>query len=260
MGMFDKIKDAIGKAKETANQRKEEEKKRNEEARRKQEEAVRFNPDGKSFEWFGSEDGIKSFNEYITAKNYILEETIKKEKETKYPSYDLEAVISVFYSDAKLPFVYFKKFVNNIDVQALEFVGTTDLLAKILSTQAKPFYIDDDGEPQTVVPFLRPEEILSIEINPVLNFVKNFDCFEMKDDTQGSWEDKWALWSNMLIWLSAYSSDKDIISKNPWIFSKEVYFNELGSVRKLKGFFKKCIELTTDKEYKEYFEGKYEES
>ena len=78
MGLFDKIKDSISKAKEKANQKQEEEKRRQEEAKRKQEEATRFNLDGKSLEWFSSEDGIKTFNEYITAQNYLLEETIKK--------------------------------------------------------------------------------------------------------------------------------------------------------------------------------------
>jgi len=232
-----------------------------EEEKRKQEEANRFNPDNKSLEWFSSEDGIKTFNEYITAQNYLLEETIKKEQETKYADYDLDAVIAVFHKDAKLPSIYFEKLANKIDVQALKFVGPTKLLVNVLSIQAKPFYIDDDGEPQAKMPFFTPEEIVSIEKNPVLNFVKNFNCFELKDDTQGSWDDKWELWSSILKFIGIFGvvDDKDIISKNPWIFSKEVYFNELGTVRKLKGFCKKCIELTTDEEHKAYFEKKYNE-
>lgn len=259
MGLFDKIKDSISKAKETVNQKQEEEKRRQEEAKRKQEEATRFNPDGKSLEWFSSEDGIKTFNEYISAQNYLLEETIKKEQETKYSEYSLDTVISVFHKDAKLPSIYFRKLVDEINAQVLEYVGPTNLLVGYLSQQAQPFYIDDDGEPQPIVPKLTPEEIVSVEKNPMLNYAKNFNCFELADDAQGSFDDKWHLWSNVLMWLCLYSHNKDIISKNQWIFSKDVYLNELGTARKLKGFFKKCIELAADKESKAFFEEQYNE-
>jgi len=260
MGLFDKIKDSISKAKETVNQKQEEEKRRQEEAKRKQEEATRFNPDGKSLEWFSSEDGIKTFNEYITAQNYLLEETIKKEHKSKHPDASLDIFVSVYYKDAKLPSIYFKKLVDNIDVQALQFVGTTNLLVGVLSIQAKPFCVDDDGEPQAIVPDLTPEEIVSMEKNPALIFVKNFDCFELTDDAQGSWDDKWELWSSILGWIVTFGgSYKEFVSKNQWMFSKEVYFNELGTVRKLKGFYKKCIELAADEESKAFFEEKYNE-
>lgn len=134
------------------------------------------------------------------------------------------------------------------------------MLANVLSVQAKPFYIDDDGEPQPIEPAFTPEEIVSIDKNPTLIFVKNFNCFELNDDAQGSWDNKYELWSNILIWLGVFSSsDKEIISKNPWIFSKEVCFNDLGTIRKTKGFYKKCIELTTNEKYKALFENKYNE-
>ena len=260
MGLFDKIKGAINNVKEQVAQKQEEEKRRQEEEKRKWEEANRFNPDKKNLEWFGSEDGIKTFNEYITAQNYILEETIKKEHEAKYSEYSFDVFVSIVHKDAKMPSVYFKKLVDAIDVQVLEYVGPINFLVDVLSVQAKPFYIDDDGEPQSITPDFTPEEIVSIVKNPALNFVKNFNCFELKDDTQGSWRDKYELWSNVLIWLGVYSgSDKEIISRNPWVFSKEVYFNELGTIRKAKGFYKKCIELTSDEEYKAYFEKKYNE-
>ena len=50
-------------------------------AAQKQAEENRFNPNGKPLEWFGSEDGIKTYHEYVTAQNYILEETLQKEHE-----------------------------------------------------------------------------------------------------------------------------------------------------------------------------------
>lgn len=252
MGLFGRIKDMINQARGTSNQNQEE-------LRKQQEEANRFNPNGKSLEWFGSEDGIKTFNEYITPQNYMLEETIKKEHKTKYSQYSLETVISVFYKDANVPSVYFRNLVNKIDVQALEYVGPIDMLVDYLSIQAKPFYIDDDGEPQPKVPALTPEEIVSIDKNPVLVFVRKFDCFEFADDAEGSFRDKYALWGYVLLWLCAYCSNKDIISENQWIFSKELYFNELGTVRKLKGFLKKCMEFATDDEIKSFFERAYNE-
>lgn len=243
MGLFEKIKGFV-------NNKIEQEKQRQEEEKRKREEANRFNPDGKSLEWFTSEDGIKTFNEYITAQNYLLEETIKKEKEEKYNEYELDIVVNVFHKDAKLPYLFFKKLINNIKAQPLDYVGSINMLIKVLSIQAKPFYIDDDGEPQPIMRVLTPEEIVCVKKNPVLNYVSNFECFELKDDAQGSWEDKFRLWSTVIIWLGLSSLvDKDIASKNPWIFSDDVYFNELGTVKKPKGFYKKCIELATQKEY-----------
>ena len=97
MGLFDKIKGVINNAKEQAAQKQEEEKRKQEEARKKQEEANRFNPDKKSLEWFGSEDGLRAYNMYITAQNYILEETIKKEHESKYSEYSFDVFVSVIH-------------------------------------------------------------------------------------------------------------------------------------------------------------------
>lgn len=252
MGFFDKIKDAINKAKEASNQKQEEEK-------RRQEEATRFNPKDKSLEWFGSEDGIQTFHEYIVAQNYLLEETIKKEHEATGSGLSLETFISLSYYRAKLPSAYFRNLVDAIDAPVLEYVGPTKLVVSYLSMQAKPFYIDDDGEPQSIVPELTPEEIVSVQKNPVLNYAKNFNCFELADDVQGSFDDKWDLWAHILEWLCLQGSNKDIIAQNPWIFSKEVYFNELGTIRKQKGFYKKCIELAADEESKAFFEEQYNE-
>ena len=268
MGFLDKIKGIINGAKEKIAEKQEEERQRQEEERererqrqeeerRKQEEANRFNPDEKSFEWFGSEDGLKTYGDYITVQNYLLEEKAKKKHEEEYSKYDYEVFVSVFYKEAKLPSVYFRNLVNSIDVQALKFVGPTNFLTNVLGIQAKPFYIDDDGEPQPSVREITPAELVSIEENPVLKFVKKFDCFELSDDDQGSWGDKYDLWMSIVIWLALYDGDKNIISDHPWIFSKELYFNELGTVRKSKSFYKKCMELTTNEKYKKYFEEKY---
>ena len=261
MGLLDKIKGFVNSKIEEEKQRqeekrkeeekrREEEKQRQEEEKRKREVANRFNPDGKSLEWFSSEDGLKTYCEYIKAQNYILEENIKKEKEKKYPDYDFDLVVKVVYKESKLPCIYFKKLVDSISVQALSYVGTTNLVINALSILAKPFYVDEDGEPQAITPAYTPEEITSVEKNPILNFVTNFKCFELKDDEQGSWKDKYELWSSIIVWLGVYAqSDKNIIANNPWIFSNDTYFNDLGVIKKVKAFCKKASELATNKKY-----------
>ena len=204
MGFLDKIKEFvngfINRANESAAQKAEEERKKREEAekkaeeeRKKLEEENRFNPNGKSLSWFSSEDGIQSLRQYITAQNYILDEQIVepyKKFKSKYPSLNKQYFIDAYYKGAKLPSMYFESLADAIDAQALIYVGPIEMLVKILSLQAKPFYIDEDGEPQQTQPILTPEEVVSVEKNPVLNFVKNFDCFKLDDDVQGTWKDK----------------------------------------------------------------------
>lgn len=228
------------------------------EERRKQEEAKRFDPKDKPLEWFGSEDGLKTFGDYMTAQNYFLEDTIVKEKEEKYEKYDLDTVIKVIHKEAKVPYTYFNALIKNIEAQPLDYVGPSELLISILKMQAKPFIIDDDGEPQPHVNPITPAEIVSVEKNPVLNYISNFKCYELKDDAMGAWKEKWDLLSSIMIWLGVHGmDDKEIVANNSWIFAKETYLNDMGTVRKVKGFYKKCIELTPA--YKEYFENKLNE-
>ena len=268
MGLFDVIKKKFAEMKEAERKRQEEvrrkqeeeqeeKRRKEEEEKKKREEARRFNPEDKPTEWFVSADGLETFGQYITIQNYFLEEEAKRVKETKYPQYDLDVVISVVYPNAKLPSAFFKHFVNSISAQPLKYVGPTDLLTSILGILAKPFQLDDDGEPQACDPALPPEVLLSVEKNPVLNYITNFNCFELADDEKGAWKDKWLLYSCIMNWLAVYACDADILAKNPWVFSGEVYFNDVGRARKLKGFLKKCIELADDKS-KAYFEKEYE--
>ena len=211
------------------------------------------NPEGKSLEWFSSEDGINAFNEYITVQNYLLQENLEKvyEDRSTHDCDDFYVFARVFYEDAKLPYVFFANLVREIDSLTLIYNATKDMLIDILLIQAKPFYIDEDGEPHQIIEKkFTPEEIVSVEKNPVLNFVSNFRCFIIRDDEEGSLEDKYTIWSRMLSWIARQSYyDKDIIAKNPWVFSRETYINDMGMVRKPKGFFKKCIELASSKEY-----------
>jgi hypothetical protein len=220
-------------------------------AKPKEEPKTNINdPREKDLAWFSSEAGLEALKAYTTPQGYTLEESIEKEKESKHPDYSLGIVIDVFHKDAKVPYTYFNSLVRNIKAQPLEYVGPIELLIKVLSVQAQPFYLDDDGEPQAKETEMKPAEIVSVERNPVLNFVSNFNCFLLKDDEKGSWEDKWHLYSLVLIFLGFESSiDADVLAKNGWIFEPSTYFNDLGTVRKEKGFIKKAIELSSDKNY-----------
>ena len=104
MGFFEKVKafinDLINGAKERAAKAREEEERRREEEARRQAEATRLNPDKKGLDWFGSADGIEAYKLYITTQNYMLEETIKAEREAKYSEYSLDVVVSVFHKES----------------------------------------------------------------------------------------------------------------------------------------------------------------
>lgn len=264
MGLFDKLKGFINDAKDRAVQKQEEEKRRQEEEKRRKEEANRFNPDGKSLQWFSSEDGIKAYNEYITVQNYLLEEALKKEhSKSKYSKEYFEVFVAVVHKDAKLPSIYFDGFVHALhDIEALQRVDPSELLIDILSIQAQPFYIDDNGEPRSKEPYFKPEELISTDKNPTLFFVKNFNCFMLGFNPEGPEikAKKFTMWSDILIWLARYGGlNKEIISENPWIFSHETYFNDSDTFRTLKEFYKKCAELASKEEYKIYFEELYNE-
>lgn len=215
-----------------------------------QEELNQTNPEGKSLSWFASEAGLEAFKVYTTPQNYILQESIEKEREEKYSEYSLDIVISVKNKDAKLPYVYFKNLINNIKVQPLEYDSVSDMIVNVLCIQAKPYELDEDGEPHAIETPLTPAELVSIEKNPVLNFVSNFNCFLLKDDEMGQRTEKWDLYCSIIFFLSFESLvDKDVISKNQWIFERSTYFNDLGTVRKKKGFLKKAIELSSNRKY-----------
>ena len=98
MALFDKVKGVLNDAKGIINDAKDkvtqqvaqmqEEKRRQEELQRRQEEerinreeANRFNPDKKALEWFGSDDGIQTFNQYMTVQSFLFEERVKEEQE-----------------------------------------------------------------------------------------------------------------------------------------------------------------------------------
>lgn len=229
------------------------------EAERKCEEANRLNPKEKPLEWFISEDGLHAFSQYFTIANYFLEEKVEKEQEAKSPDTPPEIYAMVYYPDAKLPCIYLSYFIESIGAQLLKYHVPAQYLNLLLSTQAKPYRMDEDDEPQAIDPMLPPEVLLSVEKNPLLNYIVNFKNFEFGSDERGTAKDKWMILSEMMIWLCSRSKDSEILAKNPWIFSDKVYFNDVGMVRKEKSFYKQCINLAGDEETKTYFEEQYQQ-
>lgn len=209
-----------------------------------------MNPKGKPLEWFLSDAGLEALKEYTSPQNYMLEETYKKEYEELGKNCGLSFYCEVFHKEAKIPTLFFKYFIDNIHVEALEYAVPRNILIDMLKMQAETFSINDDGEPEETPAVLEGKDLLSFESNPVLNYISNFDCFKLGDDADGSWGDKFRLWSAVVFFLVCLSeADKEGLSKNSWIFDKSVYFNDFGTVRKLKGFYKKCIEKSSMPDY-----------
>ena len=210
-----------------------------------------YDPEGKPLEWFSSEAGLEAYKMYVTPQNYFLEDTCKEEYERKKDSCKYYSVfLKVYHKGAKLPGMYFEALVNSINVQHLSLVGTSGMLVDCLKTMAKPFTINDDGEPEACPTDLTPEEIVSVEKNPLLYFVSNFNVFEMENDALGTLLDKYYLYSDAMIYLSTHA--KDIVwEENQWLFDKSTYLNDFGTVRKEKSFLKKCKELS---KFPEFFE------
>lgn len=220
---------------------------------------IDHNPRSKKADWFSSKEGIESLKEHTTPKAYLLEERLNQEfKNKNFGGRDVsfDIFLNVYHKDAVIPQVYFSNFVNTIEVQPLKYVGPSEMLTSVLSTLAKTYYLDDDGEPVEKKSALTPEDIVSFENNPVLKFVKSFNAFQIEDDDEGSWSDKFCLYSDVLIFLGLCSfTDKNVLNENAWLLEKATYFNSLGTVKKEKGFVKYCIEKCT---YPDYWKNKLE--
>ena len=217
-------------------------------------------PEDKPYEWFSTAEGIAVLKLYTSPKAYLLEERLKKEiKERDFDGRDVsfDVFVAVYHKDAKIPSAYFSAFVKELKAQPLEYVGPTNLVTSLLCDQGKTFELDDDGEPVEKKSALSPEELVTVEKNPLLKFVETFDCFKLEDDDEGSWDDKYKLYSEVLIFLGFASfGDKEVLNENQWLFDKAIYFNSLGVVKKEKGFIKTCIEKCT---YPDFFKKRLDE-
>ena len=202
-----------------------------------------INPNGKKLNWFTSADGLESLKIYTSTQSYMLEERLKEEYEKKSSNCSFGTFLNVYHKDAQVPSLYFKALVQTIKVQPLEYVGPNEMLIFDLKTMAQPYEIGADGNPIAHNTILPLEQIVSVEKNPVLNFVKNFKVFYLINDSVGTFDDKYNLYSLVLTFLPTIA-DRFEIEKNQWLFDKNTYIDDFGLVRKEKDFLLKCKELS----------------
>ena len=211
-----------------------------------------YDPENKPLSWFESEDGLESYKQYINVQSFLLEETIKDEKDSKYAGKDYSvSFIAKYLHHAKIPYLYFESLIENISVQPLKYVGPIEFVIGCLEIMAKPFDINDDGEPEMRPTLFAPEDIVSVEKNPILKFISNFDCFDLDNSNTGSWKDKYLLYTDM---IQFFALEGRKVEDYMWVLNKDTYFNEFGIVRKEKAFLKKCKEIVTSDEDKDFFD------
>lgn len=206
------------------------------------------NPQNKPIEWFSSKAGLNAYSTYITAQNYMLADTYAAEFKRRNPDCSYEIFLEVYHKGAKLPDTYFRSLVDAINVQPLTIVGPNKALVMFLKECAKPYKINEDGEPEARKTDLTPEQIVTVDKNPLLYFVKNFNVFDIKDDALGTAIDKNKLYIAALTFIAVCIGDIEI-EKQQWLFDKDTYLNDFGTVRKEKGFLKKCREVSGIPEY-----------
>ncbi|MDE6294394.1 MAG: hypothetical protein K2L88_07225, partial [Clostridiales bacterium] len=90
-------------------------------------------------------------------------------------------------------------------------------------------------------------------INPLLYFVTRFDVFKLENDALGLAVDKGHTFETALKFVCLVSSEIDLEGKDKWLLYKDTYINDFGTVRKEKGFIKKCIECTDNDKFRAIF-------
>ena len=210
-------------------------------------------PKDKPLDWFKSEKGLEVYKTYITPQNYFLQETYLKEYKKMFEGEDTNVdfdrhFLPCSYPNAKLPRTYFNALLESIGTEPLYNGAILELFRGVLLVIAKPYVINEDGEPELRETVLTPEQIVSTDENPLLYFIKNFNAFEMKDEATGSLIDKYFVYKAVVLFILNFVNEI-VIEENKWLFDKNTYLNELGIVRKIKGFIKKCKELTDSERY-----------
>lgn len=216
---------------------------------------------GKPLDWFASEEGLEAYKIYMTPQNYILQERVLKRYKSIRTNSDYFLDMDFFERDylpmanagAKLPQRYFYALLKRIKAAPLKNPFVFDLILAALQLMAKPYVINDDGEPELCATVLTPEQIVSIDKNPLLYFVKNFNVFKMKDDDMGQGIDKFYAFNAVVQFIFQFVNEIEM-EETKWLFDKDTYLNDFGMVRKIKGFIKKCKELTGNDKYNEFFD------
>ena len=207
--------------------------------------------------WVKSDQGLKSYEKYINFNAYVYETKCQAIQKTRRDSfraaYGVDYTLD-FVAENPIPYIYFKALVDAVRSeympQALYVADVREWLISLLETIAKPFRINEDGEPEVCAPmFDPPADLVSVDKNPLLKFVSKFDCFDLESSETGTMEEKFKIYQTIIIYLCGrYTED------NMWIFDKNTYFNDFGVIKKEKAFLKKCKELVSKEEDIAFFD------
>lgn len=208
-------------------------------------------PIGKPIEWFSSEAGLESYAMYVSQQNFMSEDKYVEGFHKEQPDYDLWALLNVIHYGDMIPNTYFMALACAINVQPMNIQGPNSAVVMFLKDMAKPYTVNEDGEPEARTTDLTPEQIVSVEKNPLLYFVKHFNVFEIADDSLGTAKDKITLYLDILTYIATVITvTKDFnINEHQWLFNKDTYLNDFGMIKKEKGFLKKCREVSGIPEY-----------
>lgn len=272
--------------------KKEQEKIAEEEESKRREEKSKKEPCCKSLEWFSSKDGLKAFDDYCGAQNYIYEDSeigkalkestcrwLVRNKTVKewdsfynkipnsgpfssnvYDYYVCEIDLGESVSYEKMPFYYFGCLAEaivrkNNEINETEMAIIIDGLEKI----SKPFWVDEQGKRVSIELFTK-EFILSVNKNPILNYSLNIKCLDLGNKLTGEDEEKVKLFAIILDYLYIYmlnnNSKQNEINLDflKFIFDNDTYFDEFGIVKKEKIFLNDCFNLTKDDFFKKRIE------
>lgn len=214
------------------------------------------NPEDKPYEWFMSEVGLSVFEETMTVKNFTNDEIYEQEQKDKGVEY-FSVYCSVYRKEHKSPRLYFEALVSAVAKlpgasDALLYVWPIESAACVLGLQAKPFYSDDNGDPVMVEPKPDGRQINDINVNPVLKFIRDFHIFSF-ENKEFVWKEMALLWSDVLWFIlretTEHGVDWDVIGNNPWIFEKDTYLTQAGTLRSRKGLLTTGLEKSTNPGY-----------
>lgn len=215
-------------------------------------------PIGKSLDWFQSKKGLEVYKVYTAPRNFILQsryvQEFKKMFAGEKTNVDFDRhFLPVTYPDAKLPRTYYKALLESLGAEAVKNDVVRAFLLDTLLSISIPYTLDEDGEPVPRDTALIPEQFVSAEKNPLLYFVKNFNVFKFEHDDLGHLAEKFIIYRAAISCILPF-----VVSNNKvdiqWLLDKDTYINEFGVLRKLKGFIKKCKELTDNAEYHQYLD------
>ena len=235
------------------------------------------------YEWFFTEDGKKEFEEYTSPQAYAKQNKLEKEEDNLFSLYHTCIHSGALIGDGsefkvqlerlpKIPLEFFDMLLNSIfyigkedeEDESLEFISFSqekwyfDVITSNLVTLAKRFDIDENGEPIERKLPLEYFQLISVDENPILNFVKNFKGYDSSVDDPDNLLPLHFLEVITFISACVYKGYTNVLNTEPWLFDKSSYLTSMGTPKTKVGFLNNAIEKASTDEYKEYFKSSLE--